>query len=136
MRAAVLSFVVNLGLSLALMKPLGTVGLAVAGTVSTVVQAWYLQRKLSRGHEGLHFRHLARDLVKVLGASLAMGVVVAGGWAGWILLVPASKAADAIGLAILIGGGVAVYAGLLWMLRIEGRDELAEIFAKLRQKLT
>ncbi|MBP6506793.1 MAG: murein biosynthesis integral membrane protein MurJ [Opitutaceae bacterium] len=135
-RAAVLSFVVNLGLSLALMKPLGTVGLAVAGTVSTVVQAWYLQRKLSRGHEGLHFRHLARDLVKVLGASLAMGVVVAGGWAGWILLVPASKAADAIGLAILIGGGVAVYAGLLWMLRIEGRDELAEIFAKLRQKLT
>ena len=71
-----------------------------------------------------------------MGASLAMGVVVAGGWAGWILLVPASKAADAIGLAILIGGGVAVYAGLLWMLRIEGRDELAEIFAKLRQKLT
>lgn len=131
-RAALISFFVNLGLSLALMKPLGTVGLAIAGNVAIVVQAWYLQRALSRGHDGLHFTHLVRDLLKVLGASLVMGVLVAVGLAGWVLLVPAGKAVDAVGLALLIGGGAAVYAGLLWVLKIEGRDELKAMLAKFR----
>lgn len=131
-RAALISFAVNLLLSLALMQPLGTVGLAIAGNVAIVVQAWYLQRALSRGHDGLRFTHLVRDLLKVLGASLAMGLAVAVGLAGWVLLVPAGKIADAAGLALLIGGGAAIYAGLLWVLRIEGRDDLAAILAKFR----
>lgn len=131
-RAALLSFFVNLGLSLALMKPLGTVGLAIAGNVAIGVQAWYLQRALSRGHEGLHFKHLVRDVLKVLGASFAMGLLVAVGLAGWILLVPESKVADTFGLVLLIAGGAAVYAALLWALRIEGRDELAAMLKKLR----
>jgi len=32
----------------------------------------------------------------------------------------------------LIGGGAAVYIGLLWILKIEGRDDLAAILAKFR----
>ncbi len=129
-RAALLSFFVNLGLSLVLMKPLGTVGLAVASNVAIVVQAWYLQRALSRGHDGLRFKHLVRDLLKVIGASLAMGVLVAVGLAAWVLLVPAGKAADALGLALLIVAGASFYAALLWVMKIEGRSELAAILAK------
>jgi putative peptidoglycan lipid II flippase len=134
-RAAGLSFVVNLGLSLALMRPLGTVGLALASNLAIVVQAWYLQRQLARGHSGLHFTHLARDLAKVIGASVAMGALVGAGWWLWSQVVPATKLTDACGLAVFISAGVASYAGLLWAMKIEGRDELAAVLAKLRAKL-
>lgn len=134
-RAALLSFVVNLALSLLLMRPLGTVGLAVAGNVAIVVQAWYLQRALSRGHDGLRFKHLGRDLFKIMGASVVMGVMVALASGAWIALVPASRLTDIAGLACLIGLGIALYAGLIWMLQIEGRKELGELLVKLRGKL-
>jgi putative peptidoglycan lipid II flippase len=130
-RAAVLSFIVNLALSLALMGPLGTTGLALAGSLAVVAQAWYLQRHLTRGHDGLRFSHLARDLAKVIAASVVMGGLVWGGWHAWAAAVPATKGTEALGLALLIGAGVASYAGLMWALKIEGRDELV---AMLRRK--
>ena len=134
-RAALLSFAVNFVLSIALMKPLGTVGLAVAGNVAILAQAWYLQRRLADGHEGLRFGHLAVDLLKVVVASVVMGVVVGAGWWFWPQPV-ITKFNDALGLAVLIGGGVAVYGGLLWLLRIEGRDDLAAMLAKVRAKFS
>lgn len=134
-RAAILSFIVNLALSIGLMGPLGTVGLAVAGNVAIIVQAWYLQRQLTRGQDGLRFGHLARDLAKVVAASAAMGAVVAAGWWAWSRSVPATTAGDALGLALLIGGGVAIYAAMLWVAKIEGRDDLAAVVAKARAKL-
>eukprot|EP01035_Chromulina_nebulosa_P038166 gene38166-51543_t len=120
-RAAVLSFAVNVVLSFALMGPLGTVGLAVAGNAAIVVQAWYLQRRLAIGHDALRFSHLVLDLVKVLLASAIMGGAVAAGWWAWTRVAPLSKIMDALGLGAVIVAGVGVYAGLLWALRIEGR---------------
>jgi len=133
-RAALLSFVINIGLSLALMRPLGTVGLAVAGNVAIVAQAWFLQRQLAAGFEGLRFAHLVRDLMKIVGASLVMGLAVAGGWWSWSHFLSESKTADVLGLAVLIALGVMLYGGLLWALRIEGREELAALFNKFRAK--
>ena len=135
-RAAMLSFAVNLALSVALMGPLGTVGLALASNIAIVAQAWYLQRHLARGHAGLQFHHLARDLAKVVAASAAMGVVVAGGWWAWSHALAATKLTDALALAGLISAGVASYAALLWALKIEGRDDLTAVLAKVRAKLT
>jgi hypothetical protein len=40
--------------------------------------------------------------------------------------------ADAAALVVLIGAGIAVYAGGVWALRIEGRDDLA---AMVRRRL-
>lgn len=134
-RAAVLSFAVNLVLSLALMGPLGTVGLAVAGNAAILAQAWYLQRRLAVGHDALRFSHLVRDLAKVVLASAVMGAVVAAGWWGWEQVAPVSKLMDALGLSAVIIVGVSVYGGLLWVLRIEGRDDLAAIFSKLRARI-
>jgi len=134
-RAAVLSFAVNLLLSLALMGPLGTVGLAVAGNAAVLAQAWYLQRRLSVGHDALRFSHLVRDLAKVVLASAVMGALVTAGWWGWSQVASASKLMDVLGLAVVIIAGASVYAGLLWVLRIEGRDDLAAIVSKLRAKI-
>lgn len=133
-KAAVLSFAVNLTLSLVLMGPLGTLGLAAAGNVATVVQAIYLQVKLARMREGFAFHHVLRDLGKVLLAALAMGALVAFGWRGWLSLVGTSTAALMAGLGVVITLGVAVYAAGIWFLRIEGRDDLLALVRRRRAR--
>lgn len=132
--AALLSFGVNFVLSLVLMRPFGTIGLAVASNIAIVGQALYLQLHLARKHEGLAFRHVVLDLVKIIGATILMGAVVAGGWWAWSRHLPATKLSDAGALLLLISAAVAVYAGLLWVLRIEGRNDLAAVLTKLRAK--
>ena len=133
--AALLSFFVNLGLSLALMKPFGTVGLALAGTLAVVAQATYLQVHLARKHPGLAFRHVTGDLVKILVGAAFMGVVVAFGNSAWAEFAPATKLADALGLAGLISIGVAVYGTLVWLFGIEDREQLRAIVAKMGSRL-
>lgn len=129
-RAAFLSFFVNLGLSVLLMGPLSTVGLAVASNIAVIVQAWYLQVRLSRKQSALGFGYLARDAVKVLLASLLMGVVVAGCWQLWRRMAPVSSYQDAVALIAMIGVGVVSYAGLAWVLKIEGRADVVAVWRR------
>jgi putative peptidoglycan lipid II flippase len=134
MHAALVSFGVNIVASLALMGPLGTVGLAIASNIAVIVQAVYLQVKLARMREGLEFRHVRGDLVKILLAAVAMGAVVGGAWWGWTQFVTLSAWSDAIGLLVVIAIGVAAYGGILWSWKIEGRDDLAAILNRVRRK--
>ncbi|MFH1496333.1 MAG: murein biosynthesis integral membrane protein MurJ [Verrucomicrobiota bacterium] len=129
-RAAGWSFAVNVAASLALMGPWSTVGLALAGTLAVMVQAFYLQGRLTAVWPELAFGHLARDLAKVVVASVFMGVAVAAAWRGW-----SSQAGDGVlllaaGLALCIGLGVLVYGAAAWVLRVEGRDELAALLKR------
>ncbi len=134
LRAAIVSFLVNLGLSLALMGPLSTLGLAMASTAAIAVQACHLQWHLARRHEGLAFRHLAGDLAKVTGASVAMALVVWLGWRTWAQFVAASKLADMAAIVLLIAIGVTVYGALLWVMKIEGREELRALAQRWGRK--
>jgi putative peptidoglycan lipid II flippase len=134
-RAAVISFVVNLVLSLALMRPLGTVGLALASNLAVVVQAIYLQMRLARTREGLNFQPLRADLVKVLAAALVMGAVVAAGWRYWRTTYPATDFFDVLGMLLMICLGIVLYVALVWLLRIEGREDVAAVLAKARSRL-
>jgi putative peptidoglycan lipid II flippase len=129
-RAAFLSFAVNLGLSLTLMGPFSTVGLAIASNVAVVVQAWYLQVKLAQKQPALAFHHIARDTAKVLAASLLMGAVVAAGWWLWSRSFEPGGVRDAAALVVLIGAGVAVYAGLAWVFKIQGREDVAGLLRR------
>jgi putative peptidoglycan lipid II flippase len=133
-RAAVLSFVVNVGLSLALMIPFSTVGLALASSIAAAVQAVYLQWHLARKSDELAFHHLLVDCGKVICASAVMGLVVGAAWWGWLRLMPRAQAFDLAGIAVAIVGGVAVYAALAWLLRVEGRDDVAALLTKARRK--
>ena len=132
--AALASFVVNLGLSLVLMGTLNTVGLAIASNMAVIVQAVYLQMKITRKQEGLEFRQVLGDLMKILLASVIMGAVVGGAWWGWMQIATGSKWNDAIGLLLTIVLGVSVYGALLWGMKIEGRDDLAAILNRFRRK--
>lgn len=131
-RAAVLSFVVNVILSVILMRWFSTVGLAVASNVAVLVQAWYLQTRLSRKLDCLHFAPLLPNLGKIFVASLLMGLVAWGGvhWADQLPV--AVKARDLLVVLGLIPVAAAFYAALLWLMRIEGREDLELIIARLR----
>jgi putative peptidoglycan lipid II flippase len=133
-KAAAVSFVVNLILTLALKDVLGAPGLVVASTVAILVQTFLLQRWLAQKLPGMEFGELWRSVGKILIGTVVMSAAVWGGWrlvlAGW----PGSRAADAIAIFGLIPAGVAIYAAVLWALRIEGRDELAALAAKLRAR--
>ncbi len=131
-RAAVLSLLVNIVGSVLLMNPCGTVGLAAAGNLATVFQLIYLQTRLRRLDDRLGVRPVGADLVKVSVVSTLMAVLVWALWrgaAGW-----ASRGvwAEALLLAAVIGAGAVFCGAGLWLLRIEGREDLV---AMLRRRV-
>lgn len=128
-RAALLSFGVNLVLSLALMGPLSTVGLAIASNVAVVVQAWFLQVRLSRKLPGMEFRHLLADTSKVVLASVLMGMVVAAGW--WCRrFAPAGGLTDVVAVGLLIGSGAGIYAVLAFVFKIQGLEDAVALIKR------
>ncbi len=134
-RAAMLSFVLNIGLSLALMGWLSTVGLAIASSAAAAVQAVYLQWHLARKNDGLAFHHLISDLCKIVVAAIVMAGVVWVGWWAWTAHISRSRIADVAGIIVLIVTGVAVYGAVVWLLRIEGREDIVALMARRRAKL-
>jgi len=133
-RAAAASFVVNLVLSVALMRWFSTTGLAAASCLAVGVQAWFLQTRLTRKLPGLGFAPLLPNLGKIALASALMGAVVWGGEQLLARVALAGKAHDLVVVAGLIPLAAAVYGGLLWVLKIEGREDLEALFRKLRAK--
>ncbi len=130
-KLATVSFIVNVSLGWWLKDVLGARGLVIASTTAVVVQAVALQHLLSRSQAGMALGELWRTLGKILGAALLMGAVVAGAWR----LIAHVHRAEMIAVFGLIPLGVAVYATVLWMLKVEGRDELAAVWTKLRGKI-
>jgi putative peptidoglycan lipid II flippase len=133
-RAAALSFMVNLIMSLVLMQAMSTVGLALASTLAVGAQAWFLQTRLTRRLAGLGFTPLLPNLGKIVAASALMGAVVWAGMKGLALLALTGKAQDLLVVAGLIPLAGVIYGGLLWLMKIEGREDLEALLAKFRAK--
>ncbi|MDB6167140.1 MAG: integral rane protein MviN [Verrucomicrobia bacterium] len=123
-RLAALSFLVNLTLSWGVKDVLGAPGLVIASTVAIIVQTFSMQHMLAREVPGMGFGDLWRTIGKVLLATAAMAVVVALGWQGLRRGLAHARTADAVAIFGLIPIGAAVYGAVLWLLRIEGREEL------------
>jgi len=133
-RAAILSFFVNITLSLILMQWLSILGLALASNLAIVVQAWFLQVRLARKSEGLALHHLWADLLKIALAAAIMGVVVHLGWRWAAPHVFRHPGRAAVALAALIGVGVSIYGALAWMLHIEGLEDVKLLVARFTGK--
>ena len=125
LKVALATVATNVALSLVLFWPLGHVGLALATAVSswlnTVLLAVGLRR---RGFLAIDPRLRAR-LPRIAAASLIMGAAL---WAGFLGLAPwfdGTVVERVLGLAILVGGGLVLYAGLALVLRAVDRAELA-----------
>ena len=130
-RVALVDFLINIGVSLVLIRFLGVVGIVAASTTAIIAQTYLLGRALVRRLPQMHFAPLWPSVAKVLVATAAMAGVVAGGWRalGWLGL--GARATDAAAIAGLIPVGVAAYGLVLWVLRIEGRDELEAVLVRV-----
>ncbi len=130
-RVAMVDFVVNLGLSLSLMHWLGARGLVLASTAAIIVQTVLLKRALTRKLPEMRFAPLWPSVGKIVIATLAMGLLVGGGW-HWLQGAGlGGRTRDWLALGALIPLGVVLYGGVLWFLRIEGRDELTALAGRL-----
>lgn len=130
---AFIDFLVNLGLSLLLMRWLGGAGLVLASTTAIIVQTVLLERALARKLPGLSFRPLGGTVGRIVVSTLAMGVVVWGGWHGLVAGL-GGKRADWVALLGLIPLGALVYGAGLWMLKVEGREEVEQLIARLLRR--
>jgi putative peptidoglycan lipid II flippase len=126
-RVAMVDFLINITVSLALIHWFGVLGIVLASTTSIIAQTLLLARALVRKLPGMHFAPLLPSLAKVLGASAAMGAVV---WGGRMALA-GHRNADALSVVGLIPLAVLVYGLVLWTARIEGRDEIEAMLARL-----
>jgi len=103
---------VNLAASLMLMRTgLNYRGLALATSIAALVEAGVLVRFISVRMPGVTIGRLANPLLRILAASLVMGVPVA--WlAGQLdpILRPYGTPGEALLLAICVGVGAALYA--------------------------
>ena len=132
-KLAAVSFVINIVLSLLLMRPLGATGLVIASTVAIVVQTVLIQRRLTRKLPEMTFAPLWGGVGKILLAVFGMSVVVAGGW--MLLRTQAiGMWRDVLALGGLIPLGMAAYGAGLWLLKIEGREELIAVWRRLKGK--
>ena len=130
-KVAVIDFVVNLVLSLSLMHWLGAKGLVLASTAAIIVQTVLLKRALTRKLPEMRFAPLWPAVGKILGATLVMGLLVGGGWHGLQGAGLGARARDWLALGGLIPLSVVVYGGVLWLLRMEGREEFAALAGRI-----
>ncbi|MEM8550289.1 MAG: murein biosynthesis integral membrane protein MurJ [Verrucomicrobiota bacterium] len=130
-RIAVVSFVVNLLLSLALMFPLGTLGLALANVVSAAVQAIGLAWLLPRSHKSYAGARYVAGLVKIIVAALLMaGVTYAVyAFAGSLAWDAKARAVLAVGVGIPVSA--LVYFTTLGLLRFEDRAALVKLLLRM-----
>lgn len=133
-RIAAVDFTINLVVSLALMKWLGVPGLVLASTTAIVAQTFLFRRALHRQFPDIKIASLLPTLGKILAGTAVMAIVVEGGW----LCLAHSGLALRLTWLIAVGGlipmGIGAYALAIWLLRIEGRDELAAVWAKIRRR--
>jgi putative peptidoglycan lipid II flippase len=111
-RIALIAVATNIALSIALSRIIGFVGIPIATTLSTTLNATLLGVKLWRLEHFVIDRRLARRLPRILLASLGMtAILLATTWAidpfiaagGWLRLIM---------LAVLVTVGLVAYAGL------------------------
>jgi putative peptidoglycan lipid II flippase len=126
-RVALVDFLINITVSLALIHWFGVVGIVLASTTAIIAQTYLLGRALVRRLPEMHFAPLIPTVAKVLGASAAMAAVVWGG----LSLLQGHRAASAIAVVTLVPLGISTYGVVLWLVRIEGRRELESMLARL-----
>jgi putative peptidoglycan lipid II flippase len=127
-KVAVLCVVVNFGLNLALMRPLGHVGIAVATAISAwlnaVLLAVLLRRRFDHRFDHAGDGRLRRAVPRIALAAVVMGLAL---WGGKELLATPLIGAEwtrAGALALLIAGGLMVYATAAICFGAVGLDDI------------
>ncbi len=130
-RVALIDFGINIGVTLLLIHWLGVVGIVVASTTAIIAQTFLLGRALVRRLPEMHLSPLIPSVGKVAGGTALMAIVVAGGLRLLPLLGLQARGTDLVSVAVLVPLAVGAYGLSLWLMRIEGRDDLEAILIRL-----
>jgi len=129
-KIAIVAMVANVILNLALMGPLAYVGVALATSIAAWLNCGLLYTVLRRrGHMAFDQRLIQR-LPRTLGATVVLAAAL---WAGLTFGLPhldSDVTERAIGLALLIGGGMALYTATA---QVTGAVRLGEIKRLMRR---
>lgn len=131
-RVAGLCLLINLLAGLWLMQIFGAAGLAAANVLAAIVQSVCLWRALAGQHATLGFSGLRRPLLKVMLASLAMGIVCLIGAALLAELGLGQKSTAVLVVFVCVPGGAVFYLGLLYWLRFEEFDGLKQLLLRYK----
>jgi len=129
-RVAVVDFFINIVVSLVLIRFLGLLGIVIASTTAIIAQTALLGRALVKRLPQMHFAPLLPSVVKVLAATAVMAAVVGAGMRGIRMLGLGAGASNLAMVVGLIPAAMGAYGLALWMLKIEGRDEIRVLLAK------
>ena len=129
-RVAALSFIVNLVLSLALMFPFSTLGLAIANAVSAAVQALVLAWLLPRVHGDFSGARVLGGLVRIILSAVVMGLAVWGLWHVVQSSVTDLKLANLLAVLVVIPLSAGLYFAALWFSGYEDRHSLLNLFMR------
>jgi putative peptidoglycan lipid II flippase len=128
-----LNLVVNALVALALYSPFGIAGIVigtVVGTVAMTVAQGFLLRDDLHGVEG--GKTLAAAL-RMVGAAVLLGAVSYVSWYGLDAALGRSLVAQTASVGAAVTAGFAVYAGVVWALRIPEARQLRELLPGGRQ---
>ncbi|EDY81791.1 integral membrane protein MviN [Verrucomicrobiia bacterium DG1235] len=112
-KVAVVTFAINVGLSLALMVPYGAVGLAIATNFAVIVQTILLHIALGRKDLDTSLQGMFGTFIKIAGSAVLMGLLVAAA-SGWLSTRCGESVFGQIVLVLVsILAGMAAYFGAL-----------------------
>jgi len=135
-KVAVITLVVNAGLSLMLMGPLKHGGLALALSVASSFQFFLLIIILKRKGSVIHIKPVLRSSAKSALAASLMGLALYGCLSMWLTADPQGGVSRMIvHLSALIGIGIIIYFGLARVLGCEEIRSIQEIiWRRMRRK--
>jgi putative peptidoglycan lipid II flippase len=127
--------VVNATLNIILVRVMGYAGLALGTSLAAIFNSVVLLVLLRRALGGLDERRIAGSLLRIAGASVAMGAAAAGVDAWLVSAIPGDALPVQIArVMVTIAAAVIVLAASAWMLRIrEFKDAVAVIRRRLRR---
>jgi len=132
-RIAVVALIVNVILGIALMYPLKHLGLALATSISSIVNLVLLVAILSRRLKTMEWRAMGKSLAEILGASAGMGaflILVQ----RWLPILNAPGFVDRVfRLLLALAGGGVCYLIFLRVLRNAELNYIVETLKKRRR---
>lgn len=129
-KLAVFIFVLNVALSLSLMFPFGTLGLASANVISAMVNGVLLQWLLEKKNPHFRYNAFQSSIGKILTASFFMGAMA---WTFYFLSIryfSPGKVGDAITICLGIPLCVALYFYVLKILKFEDMKEFTKLLKR------
>jgi putative peptidoglycan lipid II flippase len=129
-----LTVAANLVIINLILGPLQHLAIALSTSLSMCVNFFFLGAMLRRKLGGFPVRGLAVSLVKVAGAALAMGLVVAGLYPRLAAALGPGLGGRVLSLAAVIALGVALYGLLVSFLKIPEFRELTRLWPGLKRK--